>query len=229
MAWPHTSEFSWYDWAISWITDTSVKTEQVKGITFTSDNPDFPHWVEFTVSDLLESISYSTELWVDINWTVSEIKTEVEWVFWLWYELWNDWYVYYKFSPEYHTPSKIVIDNADKNTFKILWWWYAKDKNYVYHNWKVLTWISSNWFKYLSIEWGTMHNAYWIFWDFVNSKVIVNWNILEWANLWNFWYCSKLLCWTDWDIAVKRNYVVTKLTDREKILLNDSKLEYPEI
>lgn len=159
---------------------------------------------------------------------VEDIKTNVEWVFWLGYSLDENWNVYYEFNPEYHSPTKIVVENADKDTFKVLGWWYAVDKNYVFHKWSLLKWVSSEWFEYLSTDEYSLYNWFWAFWDFVNSKVIVNWEILEWVDLWNFWYSQKLMCWTDWNTALRRNYVVNKLSDREKGYLWDTELSFPK-
>lgn len=164
---------------------------------------------------LLDLIAEATEKWLDN--AVWETKTEIEWVFWLGYSLWDDWKVYYEFNPEYHKPNKVVVwfeENviSDKETFKSLWWWYAKDKNYVFHKWLVLKWITSEWFEYLTTSDHSLYDGYWVFWDWINAKVIVNWEILEGVNLWEFWYSEKLMCWTDWNIAVRRNFVVNKVS-----------------
>lgn len=198
--------------------------------------------------------------------TVSAIRDKVEWVFGLWYEQWEDWNVYYIFTPEYHVPHKVVVWEykfqsikdinevkfqiwinwnshwlmlADKDTFRVLWWWYAVDKKFAFFKWKILkfkrcVWVDDTWkniYTYVSLNpetfesitldesnWWNLYNSFWIFWDLINNKVIVNWEVLEWINLDELWYSEDLRCWTDWKTAIRTNYVVNKLTDREKQL-----------
>lgn len=150
--------------------------------------------------------------------TVSAIRDKVEWVFGLWYEQWEDWIIDYNFNIEYHNPKIVNIKNADKDTFKVLWGWYAKDRYAVYFKWFEIKWINPESFEYLSLpdELASMHNGSWCFWDWENDILIVNGSIVEWVSLKDFGYSQELWLWTDWSIAIRPNDVVNNLRDSEK-------------
>lgn len=182
-------------------------------------------WDNMTAIDLLDAVAEAVEWWlessvVDLVW---DTKDRTEWIFCIGYNLWDDWWVYYDYSIEYHNPKRTFITNADKDTFKVLWGWYAKDKNFVYFKWVEIGWVDSEAFEYLSLpdELKTIHNGSWCFWDWKNDKVIINGSIVAWVSLREFGYNQELWLWTDWNIAIRSNYVINSLSMAEKRILSE--------
>jgi len=81
----------------------------------------------------------------------------------------------------------------DNKTFQYLWWEYAKDINYVYHEWYVIKNVDISSFQFLWWDYAKDINNVYYYWDIVEKTDISSFKYIWWDyakdinNIYHYW------------------------------------------